>query len=135
MAAFSRAVVRPVAACMLPVMILTLVAALEGLPILPYVIWAAGGALLIASLWTSFGLRRRIAEIRVDDEWAYVRSVSDVVSDRHGRSERVIDVRDYGTWASVTIGLTTYELDGSSWLNFDGLLEALRRAWTSWQMQ
>lgn len=124
-AVFSRALVPSLAACLLPVMIATLVAVLEEMAIVPYAFWAAGGAILLASIWTSFHLRRRIAEIRIRGPWVRIRSVADVAANRMESAHRVIDVRDYGAWADVTVGLASYELDRDTWPRYDDLVTSL----------
>ncbi|MEX0821614.1 MAG: hypothetical protein WD021_05675 [Rhodothermales bacterium] len=106
-------------------MIATLVAVLEELSIVPYAFWAAAGAILLASAWTSFNLRRRIAEIHVRGPWVRIRSVADVAANRMDSAHRVLDVRDYGSWADVTIGLTSYELDRDAWPRYDDLVTSL----------
>ena len=110
---------------MLPVMIATLVGVLEGVQVLPGAFWAAGAAVALASVWTSFRLRGRIAEIRVDGEWVYVRSIDDVLAGSRRSGRKVLDVRPYGSWAYVTVGLTMFELDRECWPEFDRLIEAL----------
>lgn len=111
---------------MLPVMILTLVGVLEGIQILPGAFWAAGAALLIASAWTTFRLQADVAEIRVEGPFVTARTVWDVLNDVEVRREHVLDVRDYGRWTHVTIGLTTYDLDREHWPAYNGLVSALR---------
>lgn len=106
-------------------MIVTLVAVLEGIAVLPGAFWAAGAAIVVASVWTSFALRLRVAEIRVDGPWVQVRSVADVVLNQAEPPQRVLDVRDYGSWADVTVGLTSYQLNGAVWPAFEELLDAL----------
>lgn len=123
---YGRALVRPIAACMLPVMILTLVGVLEGVQILPGLLWASGAALLIASAWTSFRLQRQVAVIRISSEFASAQTVSDVLNDVPPRWQQVLDVRDYGTWAHVTIGLTPFELDRAEWDQYYELISALK---------
>lgn len=122
---YSRALVLPLAATMLPVMIGTLVAVLEGLPVLPYTFWAAAAAVLFATAWTSFNLRRRVAEIRIEGPWVQVRSIADVAVHRAEPAHRVLDVRNYGSWAHVTVGLTSFELERAKWPGFEELIDAL----------
>lgn len=125
---YGRALVQPIAACMLPVMVLTLVAVLEGVRILPGVFWASGAALLVASAWTTFRLQRVVAEIRVTPEMASIRTVWEVMSDEpHWKP--VLAVRDYGSWADVTIGLASYEIERDRWENYDELIAALKSCW------
>ena len=125
---YGRALVGPVAACMLPVMILTLVAVLEGIRVIPYALWAAAGALAVASFWTSYQLRSRVAEIRISDGFASVQTPWDLKRGLAPEWEPVLDVRDYGSWLHVTIGLSTYELERSDWPKFADLRDALSAA-------
>lgn len=125
---YARSLVTPLATCMLPVMILTLVAVLESVPIIPGALWGAGGAIIVASLWTTFRLQREIAEVHVSDEFACVRSVWDVLKGENTRWQRVLDVRDYGSWMHATIGLATYEFDRDKWPRHERLLAALAEA-------
>lgn len=124
-AVYGLSLVQPLAACMLPVMILTLVGVLEGMPILPYALWAAGAAVALASAWTSFQMRRKLAEIVVDDEWVRTRSIWDVARGRSAPSMRVLDVRDYGSWALITVGLTSHTVERQDWSEYDSLVSAL----------
>ncbi len=123
---YGQALVRPIAACMLPVMILTLVAVLEDVQILPGLLWASGAALLTASAWTSFRLQREAAELLVSSETACVRTVWEVLNGVRAEWQQVLDVRDYGTWAHVTIGFASYEIDRERWVRYDELIAALK---------
>lgn len=124
-----RALGRPIAVCMLPVMIVTVVAVLQGYPVIPYVWFGSGVALLLASLWTTFRLQRDLAEIHVHQAFAAVRSVWDVSQQtRELRWYRVLDLRDYRTWSLATIGLTSYEINWDEWPEYEQLKEALREA-------
>ena len=118
----------PVAACMLPVMILTLVAVLEGIRVIPYALWAAAGALAAASFWTSYQLRSRVAEIRISEGFASVQTPWDLKRGQAPEWEPVLDIRDYGSWLHATIGLSTYELERSDWPKFAHLKDALSTA-------
>lgn len=123
---YGRALVRPIAACMLPVMILTLVAVLEGVQILPGLLWASGAALVVASAWTSFRLQREVAEIRVASDMACIRTVWETLNEPLAEWHQVLDVRDYGTWAHVTVGFASYELDRERWNRYKDLIDALK---------
>ena len=125
---YGRSLVGPVAACMLPVMVLTLVAILEGVRVMPYVLWAAAAALAAASFWTSFRLRSIVAEVRVLDEFASVQSPWDLVRARKREWEPVLDVRDYGSWMHATIGLSSYEFERNDWPLYEDLARTLAAA-------
>lgn len=125
---YGRALVRPLAACMLPVMILTLVAVLEEATIIPGALWAAGGALFIASSWTTFRIQTEVAEIRVGLDFVAIRTVWETLNSIEPPLQQILDVRDYGKWMHVTIGLTTYELDRRRWPRYKELGMALKRS-------
>lgn len=127
-AVYGMALVKPTATCLLPVMVITLVGVLEGVRVVPYALWAAGAALVVAALWTSFQQRRKLAEIRIQDGWAQSLSVRDVARGHRRRSQRVLDVKHYGSWAFVTIGLSSYELERARWPEFEELVAVLRQA-------
>lgn len=124
---YGRALVRPLAACMLPVMIITLVAVLEGVQILPGAFWAAAGALFVASTWTTFRIQSEVAEIRIGVDLVAVRTVWEILNNVDPQWEHILDVRDYGRWMHVTIGLGSYELDRKRWPQYDDLARVLRR--------
>lgn len=126
---YARAVVQPVGVCMLPVMVASLVAALEGLPLQPYVWWGFFGAIGLAVAWTRYRLDRTLAEIRVDDGVAAVLTVRACTQrDAAPAWEPVHDVRDYGRWTFVTIGLQSYEVEAADWPAYADLRDALRAA-------
>jgi hypothetical protein len=110
---------------MLPVMVVTLLAMLEGFPVMPHVLIAGGAALFAASYWTTFHLRRRPVEIRVQDGFACVLTAWDLLRGRSAEWEPILDARDYGSWLHLTIGLVGFELERSEWPDYDGLADAL----------
>jgi hypothetical protein len=112
-------------------MIVTLVAVLEGMRILPGALWAAGVALLVASSWTTFRIQSDVAEIRVSGDAASVRTVWEILNDIDSPWEPILAVRDYGTWMHLTIGLTSYELDRHHWPLYDTLIRMLRKNYAS----
>lgn len=129
---YARALVRPVAACLLPVVLTTLVVALQGYPVQPFVWWMSGAALALASAWTTFRLQRTVAEIRIDGPLAWVRTIADCVRDprgRHSEWEPVHDMRDYGRWCFVTVGLSSYTIEQDDWPFYEVLRDALRDAY------
>ena len=125
---YTRALVRPVAVCLLPVMVATLTAALQGFVVQPYVWGGAGAALGLASLWTTFRLQRTVAEIHVAGGEAAVRSVWDCVRTVPPAWEPVFDLRDYRSWCFATVGLSSYELEAADWPDYDALRDALKEA-------
>lgn len=120
---------------MLPVMLLTLVGVLEGLRVLPFAYWGAAAAVAVASGFTSYNLRRRIVEIQIDGPWVRMRSARDVTTGAEGIGSRVLDVRDYGSWADVTLGWSSYEIDRTEWPDYRMLVDALRHAHDLWYLE
>jgi hypothetical protein len=112
---------------MLPVMIITLVAVLEGVQIVPGAFWAAAGALFVASTWTTFRIQSEVAEIRLGVDLVAVRTVWEILNNVEPHWEQILDARDYGRWMHVTIGLSSYELDRKRWPHYDDLADVLKR--------
>ena len=125
---YGRAIVRPIAACMLPVMILTLVAVLEGLQIFPGVLWGTAAAFVAASAWTSFRLHRELAEIRIHSETACMRTVWDVLQDAPADWRPVLDVRDYGSWAHASVGDASFEIERDQWPEYREMISVFKRS-------
>ena len=132
---YGRALARPLLACALPVMIGALAVALQGRDALAFVVAGLPAALLVATAWTHFHLRRTPAEIRVriaphkgPDE-AAVRSVADCLGRLAAPNWRpVLDLRLTKTAIQTSIGRTTYELSHAAWPDHDALLDALQQA-------
>lgn len=125
-----RALVRPLAACMLPVMIVTLVAVLEGRRVLPALAAASVGALLLSSAWVHFQLRRTPAAIYVTDGYAAVRSVWHVLQGQRSGLDwmPVLDVRERSSGVRATIGYESFALDEADWPDHGRLIDALVNA-------
>lgn len=127
----ARHLVRPLAAMSLPVMIGTLVGMLQGLPVLAFALVGFPAAVLAASAWTHFSLRRTPAEVRVTDYAAAVRSIWEVATNAPFRHAPVLDLRDTPRERTVTVGLSSYDLTKSEWREMPALTEALKQARTA----
>lgn len=126
---FGFAVVPPLANCMLPVMIITLVALLEGVFFLPYFLIASLAALGVASLWTHFALRSTPAAIKIRGDQAAVSSIWEVLQpSAHLDWRPVYDLRDHSEGLTVTIGHDYYSLYQSDWPRLTSLADALEQA-------
>lgn len=131
---FGAAVVRPLALGMLPLMVVTLVAVLEGDPVVPYLVWGFPAVLLLATLWTGFRLRRTVAEVHVAAESAALRTVWECLQEKTPPQEPpqdwkpVVDLRKGRSSFSLALGDTVYELDDADWPELPALLRALQRA-------
>lgn len=127
--AFARAFVRPLAAFMLPVMIVTLVLTLQQLPIEVMLYAAAPAAVALAASWTIFRLQTTLAEIHVRPGAAAARTVWETLaSPRMLRWEPILDLRRTRRSLELSLGHATYELHDDRWPDADGLLAALQAA-------
>lgn len=127
-AVYARAVVRPVAACMLPLMVVTLVDVLQGLPVLRYLVFAYPVALGVAGIVAAFRIRTTPAEIHVAPDSAAVRTVWECLVTAPLRPAPVVDLRRTKDGFVVAIGHTTYEERDRHWPDVDALLDALTTA-------
>lgn len=131
----ARHLVVPLAVASLPVMIVTLVSMLQGLPVLLLTVAGFALAITLANLWTHYRLRRTPAEVRVRGEVAAIRSIWDVAVHAPLVWGRVFDLRDTSSERTVTVGLTSYDLAKGDWPEMRELTEALqqihvgRRVW------
>lgn len=125
---FSQHVVRPISILFLPLMIVTLVAALSFQPVLDYLLLGFPAAIAIAFLWTGFNLRRQIAEVRIVERSVAIRSTHEVAWHR-GDEERMLplfDARDYGNWLVIAAGDADYVIERDEWPQYDELRLQLR---------
>ncbi len=120
---------RPIAACMTPVMIAGLILVLQGHDPLPFVAWAGPAAFCIASGWTWYRMRTLIVELIVTRNGAAPLTMLESL--RHGwkpRVQRVFDVRSAVEGLQVTIGRATYILDTEEWADSADMARALQKA-------
>ena len=125
---FARSLAKPLATCMLPVMIITLICVLQGLSITLLLIWFFPAAVVIAFWWTMFRLKKTPAEIYVYQNDAAVRTVWEYSFHQPIIWDRILDVRDYGHWTFVAIGLHSYEINQSEWPRYQQLNQTLKAA-------
>ena len=121
--------VRPLAVCMLPVMIVTLVVVLQGLPVT--VAAGVGGplAVLCAAAWTAFRLRMTVAELVVAPALAGYRTVWECASEHPGPVlQPLLEVRREPTGTYVALGTESLRLDDADWPAPAALLAALTAA-------
>lgn len=128
-AVYGRALVRPLAAGMLPLMIITLVAFLEGHPALMYFLAGAAVVIALSSIWTGFQLKRTAAALHVSDDSAAVETVSDALdSSPNAGWAPVFDLREQVHAITATIGYVSYTLEAKNWPRFEEMADALIRA-------
>ena len=132
---YSRAMVSPLAATLVPLMLFALAAVLMEQRIWPYFFWAGPLALVVAWGWARFQLSRRLAEVQVrpTQGTAAVRSVHEVLHDTppvwHWAARLRIEREAHESTAlRLDLGDTSHRLVLSRWPQADALQEALRDA-------
>lgn len=123
---FSTGLMKPLAACMLPVMIGALMAMLEGLPVLQYLYVGFPLALGIAAIWTSIDSGRKLAEIHLRPDSIAVRTVMESAEPREPLSWfRLLDVRVLNSEIKITVGYDIFVLEREKWPDFELLKSEL----------
>ena len=125
---YAGAVVRPLAVCVLPVMIAGLVAVLQGYPALAYLTIGFPAALATAVAWTFFRMHATAAEVHVRPGQAVVRTVWECLRARPLRWMPIYELRAAEATLTLALGDSTYELDRKAWPEADTLLDALKTA-------
>ena len=125
---YARSVVRPLAVCMLPVMVGGLVKVLQGYPALVYLIIGFPAALIVAAAWTFFRMHALIAEVHVRPGEAAVRTVWESLRARPLRWTPIYELRAAQSSLTIALGDAAYELDRAAWPEADTLLDVLRSA-------
>lgn len=125
---FTRALARPLGVCTVPIMIGATASALQGQPVWSYLVWGLPAALLVATFWAQFTLRRRVAEVHLRPAQAVVRSVRDVLNDHSPDWQPLYNVRTTPWRVEVSVGWNTYELDPPHWPEYDTLQEEVQNA-------
>ncbi|GIV59702.1 hypothetical protein GQ464_003255 [Rhodocaloribacter litoris] len=125
---YGRALVRPLGACVLPVMVGALLAVLQEAPALAYLTRGFPAALAVAMLWTHFRLRALPAEVQVVPGAAAVRTVWACARNEPPAWFRILDLRLTPDALQVTLGYTPYTLPFDRWPEHDDLLAALQEA-------
>lgn len=126
---YAQWLVRPLAVCMLPIMILTLVEVLQGGDVLPYLYVGFPAAIILASLWTGFRMRSAPAEIVVSGPFAEVRTVLEVLSGTASRPWRIVlEVRKSADHIQLALGESVYDFAVSEWPDSGALLRGLQGA-------
>lgn len=125
----SSALVQPLGACMIPVMLGALTAMLTARPPL---IWLTAGfpaALSVAFLWTIVQLQRRVVQLRIREEAVLAISSWDLLTaSGEDRWRSVLEVRSEPGVLLVTMGHDTRRLDRADWERPSELESQLRQA-------
>lgn len=127
-------IVRPLAFCMLPVMIGALIAILEGFSGLPFLTLGFPLALLMATAWTWYRVHATLAAISIRAGEASVHTVWETLRDPspHALMQQdwlpIFEIRKGPSFLSVALGDATYTLERRDWPELDQLLDALQDA-------
>ena len=119
---------RPLAVCMLPVMLGGLMTVLQGFPALAYLIAGFPVAIIVAVGWTFFRMHALIAEVHVRPGEAAVRTVWEILRNRPLRWAPIYELRTGKSSLTLAVGDAAYELNRAAWPEADTLLDALRSA-------
>jgi hypothetical protein len=125
---YGRALVDTLGWCVLPLMVGALAATLQRGDPLPYLVYGLPVALVVASGWTHFRLRTRLAEVHVAEAAAAVRSVWEVMRASPLTWLPVLDLRKTRTTFQFTLGHTPHEQFDAVWPEREALLTALQHA-------
>ena len=125
---YGRALVKPVAATVLPLMIAVTASALQLGVVWPYVLWGLPTALAVASVWTRFRLGNQPAEVRLQPGQAAVRSVHDVLTGTPPDFQPIHDVRVSADTLTVMVGYTTFAFEAADWPDYNQFKEEFESA-------
>lgn len=124
---FARRLVRPLAVCNLPVMIVVLVEVLQGKDILPYLWFGFPAAVFVAFAWTAFRIRSAPAEIVLSDGFADVRTIRDVLREEPPMPARpILDLRKSSGQFQLVVGAAVYEFVDADWPDVERLIADLQ---------
>lgn len=119
--------VKPLGVTMLPVMIGTLVAMLQGFPVLSVIYIGFPIALLLAFFWTWVRLRSDICEVLIFDNKIALRSVFSAAHPIEDLQWKLlIDLHRGVESAVLTVGLEQFTLNMSEWPEWSRLIEQLQ---------
>ncbi|NQV73548.1 hypothetical protein HQ496_10525 [bacterium] len=118
---------KPLGITMLPVMIGTLVAMLQGFPVLSVLYIGFPIALLLAFFWTWVRLRSDICEILIFEHKIALRSIFSAAHPIEDLQWKLlIDLRGGIDSALLTVGLEQFTLNMSDWPEWSRLTEHLQ---------
>ncbi len=125
---FGSEIVRPLAACMLPVMLGALTYMLTGRDPLRFLTLGFPLGMIVASGWTVFQLRRRVAEVVIRGEAVRIRSAWQVAARQNEDWVSLLDVRRESSGLVVTLGHDSRHLLSADWPNLARMEEILQTA-------
>ncbi|HET6567779.1 MAG TPA: hypothetical protein VFG50_07435 [Rhodothermales bacterium] len=132
---FGQAVLGPLAWILLPIMLLSLVTALERASIWGFVVLCFPLGLAAATALTMYKLQGQKAVLYVAGPVAAVGTVWDVARNIGPRWHPVLDVRVAQDAVFATLSDTTHEFNRSDWADFPDLLASLVHARHSYVLE
>jgi len=125
---YTQALVKPIGACMTPLMIGATAAVLQEERVWGYLVWGLPSALLIATLWTHFRLSSIAAEIHIRPGQVAVRSIQDVLLGRPIDWSPLHNVKASPDEVELSVGWTTHICRRADWTNYKTLGDAAQQA-------
>lgn len=126
---YTEALVKPIGACLSPIMIGATAAALQGNPVLEYLLWGAPAALVIATLWTHFLLASTPAELHLQSGRVALRSIQDVVLGRPPDWNPLYNVRVSPESVEISVRWNTQMFRPRDWPEYEQLRDAANEAY------
>lgn len=126
---YTETLVKPIGACLSPIMIGAAASALQGNPVIGYLLWGVPAALFIATLWTHFLLSSTPAEVHLRSGRVALRSIQDVVLDRSPDWNPLYNVRVSPESVEISVRWTTRIFRPRNWPEYDRLREAAEQAY------
>lgn len=126
---FSIQMARPLAACMIPVMILGFVMLLQGKTALPFLFMGFPLALLLAAAWTSVRIRDLIVEVHIRGADISLRSLLSAAEPRQTLSWlRILDLQRCHDVIRLTLGHEFFHIRLADWPEREHLIRHLEKA-------
>lgn len=124
---FTAALVQPLGVCMIPVMLITLAAMLQGIPVLSALYVWSPIALVVAAIWTWIRTRDVIVEVHMTEDAVAVRSLLEAADPPAPLAwRRLLDARmEGGSKLILTLGHEEFRLLRADWSNADDLFTSL----------
>ena len=125
---YTQALVKPIGACMAPLMIGATAAVLQEQEVWGYLVWGVPSALLLATLWTHFRLSSITAEIQIRPGQVAVRSIQDVLLGRPPDWSPLHNVKASPNEVELSVGWTTHICRRANWAHHKSLIDVARQA-------
>lgn len=125
---YTEALVKPIGACMSPLMIGATASALQGNPVLGYLVWGVPLALVVATFWTHFLLSSTPAELHLQSGQVALQSVHDVLLDRPPDWHPLYNVRVTPEYTEISVRWNTRICRRKEWPEYEQLRDTAKEA-------